>query len=41
MVLPKAYLTRKLPEEARAIIAATCEFTEWPEEQTPVPRDEQ
>jgi glyoxylate reductase len=37
---PKVYLTRKLPEEARAIVAARCDFAEWREETTPVPRDE-
>lgn len=40
MARPSVYLTRKLPEEARAIVAAACDFAEWPEEQTPVPRDE-
>ena len=37
---PRAYLTRALPEEARQVVAAACDLTEWNSESSPVPRDE-
>jgi glyoxylate reductase len=40
MARPKVYLTRKLPEEARELVAAACDFDEWHDELDPVPRDE-
>jgi glyoxylate reductase len=40
MSRPKAYLARRLPEEARSVVAAACDVDEWPEEAVPVPRDE-
>lgn len=40
MARPKVYLTRRLPTEARALLAHDCDIVEWTEEQTPVPRDE-
>jgi glyoxylate reductase len=39
MARPKVYITRKLPEEALAIVQAACEVTMWDNEATPVPRD--
>jgi glyoxylate reductase len=40
MTRPRAYLTRRLPDEARSIVAAACEVDAWPEEADAVPRDE-
>ena len=40
MARPKVYLTRRLPDQARAIVAAECDMTEWGDEHQPVPRDE-
>ena len=40
MTRPKVYLTRRLPEEARALVAAACDVDAWPEDDVPVPRDE-
>jgi glyoxylate reductase len=40
MSRPKVYLTRRLPDEARAVVAAACDVAEWPEEARPVSRDE-
>jgi glyoxylate reductase len=39
MTRPKVYITRRLPDEARAIVAAACDFAEWGDEAAPVPRD--
>ncbi|MEM8531873.1 MAG: D-glycerate dehydrogenase [Chloroflexota bacterium] len=39
MSTPKAYITRKIPQEAIDIIAAHCDYTIWDKEATPVPRD--
>ena len=40
MSRPTAYLTRRLPEEARSVVASACDVEEWPEEAVPVPRHE-
>jgi glyoxylate reductase len=40
MPRPKVYLTRKLPDEARTLVADACEVSEWSDELTAVPRDE-
>lgn len=40
MTRPKVFITRKLPEEARAIVAAACDFVEWPNAEQPIPRQE-
>ena len=39
MVRPKVYITRRLPDEARAIVAEACDVAEWSDEAAPVPRD--
>jgi glyoxylate reductase len=39
MTRPKVFITRRLPEEARAIVAASCNLAEWGDEAEPVPRD--
>ncbi len=36
---PKVYVTRKIPDEALAAIAAECEVRLWNEEEASVPRD--
>lgn len=40
MTRPKVFITRKLAEEARAIVAAACDCDEWPDEDGPIPRQE-
>jgi glyoxylate reductase len=40
MSRPTAFLTRRLPEEARSLVAAACDVDEWPSEADAVPRDE-
>lgn len=39
MTKPKVYITRQIPQEALAIIAAACEVRQWEGEQEPVPRE--
>jgi glyoxylate reductase len=39
MTRPRVYITRRLPEEARANVNAACDVAEWADEATPVPRD--
>lgn len=36
---PKVFVTRAIPEAARQILAAACDFTIWDHEETPVPAD--
>ncbi len=40
MTKPKVYITRRLPQAAIDIIAAQCDYMQWDNEETPVPRDE-
>lgn len=40
MTKPKVYITRRLPQAAIDIIAAHCDYTQWDNEETPVPRNE-
>lgn len=39
MTRPQVYITRRIPPEALAIIAAECSYRQWDAEETPVPRD--
>src|SRR5689334_9393728 len=39
MSKPHVYITRRLPQEAIAIVSAACEFRQWDVEPDPVPRD--
>lgn len=39
MTRPQVYITRRIPREALAIIAAECSYRQWDVEETPVPRD--
>jgi glyoxylate reductase len=39
MARPQVYITRRLPEQALAIVAAACEYRIWDDEATPVPRE--
>jgi glyoxylate reductase len=40
MSRPKVFLARRLPDEARSLVAAACDVDEWPDEAMPPPRDE-
>lgn len=40
MTRPKVFITRKLAEEARAIVAAAYDCDEWPDEDGHIPRQE-
>jgi len=40
MARPKVFVTRKLPREVDQILAPACDISAWPDEHTPVPRDE-
>lgn len=39
MERPKVYITRQIPQAARDIIAAACDYTQWESEAQPVPRE--
>lgn len=39
MPRPRVFVARKLPEEARSLVAAACDMDEWHQEDQPVPRD--
>ncbi|PLS83208.1 MAG: D-glycerate dehydrogenase [Chloroflexi bacterium] len=38
MTRPKVFITRRLPDEARSLVAAVCEVAEWPDGDQPIPR---
>ncbi len=38
MTRPKVFITRRLPDEARSLVAAVCDVAEWPDADQPIPR---
>jgi glyoxylate reductase len=39
MTRPRAYITRRIPQEAIDIVAATCDYAIWDREDQPTPRE--